>query len=233
MDGNYHDGGGNQHLYSMTGFLDPDWFDRAGWVYNNDTIMIRAIGKNRDPGSKIMVFDEEMIYYWGLNGISLRTYDYWDPFFLASARIDSYNQPVKAKKETPEKHQTKTKGKSKKGDKGKPKGKQKPGEWPLPFEKELMPNRFVEKWKEDYKNYVRGMVLTDHFLFVAGARGDWVTSEAAMNGEEGMYIEAISLETGQSASQIQLEAMPVWDGLIVADQNLFITLSDGTLSCME
>jgi outer membrane protein assembly factor BamB len=205
LDGCYHDGKGNQHLYSMTGFLDPDWFDRAGWAYNTDRIMIRAIGKDRDPGSKIMVFDSKNIYYWGLNSISLRTYDYWDRFFLAGAPLNKVNPQKGAKL----------------------KKKYKPGE-----KKRLTPNRYMEIWKNEYRHHVRTMLLAGDHLFVAGDRGDWVTSQAALEGKEGAFLDTFSTKTGRLLSSVVLPDTPVWDGMSAAEDCLLISLRNGNLLCL-
>ncbi len=103
------------------------------------------------------------------------------------------------------------------------------------------------KWTQDVPIYVRGMVLSGFRLFIVGPP-DIIDEEqtftqlsekdpqvqtllsrqdAALAGEQGSQLVTINTDTGQAESQLTLESLPVWDGLIGANGKLFLATQDG------
>ncbi len=95
------------------------------------------------------------------------------------------------------------------------------------------------------------MVLADKTLFVAGPP-DVVDEEevfgkpfddrmiakaaqqvAALAGDKGALLHAISAEDGRKLNELQLDGCPVFDGLAVAEGKLFISMMVGTVVCFE
>jgi hypothetical protein len=97
---------------------------------------------------------------------------------------------------------------------------------------------------------LRTMVLADRMLFVAGPP-DLVDEEqaavhltdaelqakraeqaAAMAGKRGGLLLAVSAANGEKLGEYQLDAPPVFDGMIAARGRLYLAAADGTLVCL-
>jgi hypothetical protein len=91
-----------------------------------------------------------------------------------------------------------------------------------------------EKTKDRWSNFipvrVRAMVAADDKLFVAGPP-DVIPEDdplAAFEGRMGALLWAFSSKDGEKLAEVtELSSPPVYDGLIAADQQLFISLKDG------
>jgi hypothetical protein len=42
---------------------------------------------------------------------------------------------------------------------------------------------------------------------------------------------AVSAETGKKLSELRLESLPVWDGMIASGGNLYLSLTNGEIVC--
>jgi hypothetical protein len=113
-------------------------------------------------------------------------------------------------------------------------------------------NYFVEHdWTQDLPILVRAMVLADKTLFVVGppdlmdeeeayktighpdTQAALARQKAALEGESGSMLLAISATDGSQLAQYELESLPSWDGLASADGSLFLTTEDGRLIRMS
>ncbi|HUT58713.1 MAG TPA: hypothetical protein VNA25_12780 [Phycisphaerae bacterium] len=94
--------------------------------------------------------------------------------------------------------------------------------------------RNEDTWSAHIPVRVRGMVLADHTLFVAGSP-DVVPADdplAAFEGRRGGELWAIGGADGKRLGEVQhLDAPPVYDGLIAANGRLFLSTIDGRISC--
>ena len=105
-------------------------------------------------------------------------------------------------------------------------------------------------WTSKIALLARGMVLADEVLFVAGppdlfgvAPGDaphpYVLAPAealrsqreALEGSKGSLLWAISTADGEKLSERKLNGLPAWDGLIAARGRLYLTTTDGKVTC--
>jgi outer membrane protein assembly factor BamB len=107
------------------------------------------------------------------------------------------------------------------------------------------------KWTQDVPIYVRGMVLSGFRLFIVGPP-DIIDEEstfqqltekdpqvqellakqdAALEGETGAMLLAVNTDSGKVDHQLQLDALPTWDGLAGANGKLFLTTLDGQVMC--
>ena len=105
------------------------------------------------------------------------------------------------------------------------------------------------RWKNTIPLLVRGMVIADRTLFISGPP-DFVDEEEiqkhftdsmaqanlhkqvdALEGKEGGMLWAIDAENGSVLSQYRINSPPVWDGLIAADNKLFMASMDGSVVC--
>jgi hypothetical protein len=78
------------------------------------------------------------------------------------------------------------------------------------------------------------MVLAGGHLFVAGPP-DVVDPDdpmAAFEGREGAVLRVYSASDGGTVAEHKLEAPPVFDGLIAANGQLYLSLENGTVVCM-
>ena len=83
----------------------------------------------------------------------------------------------------------------------------------------------------------RGLVKAGDVIFVAGHQmkfkePTWVNYENAYTGKLGGKLMAISARDGKVLATYKLESDPVWDSLVPARGNLYISFTDGTIQCM-
>ena len=104
-------------------------------------------------------------------------------------------------------------------------------------------------WTEEIPVFVRAMVLANKTLFVAGppdlmdeedtfeklvkrdakVQSILVKQDKVLAGSEGALLRAVSAESGESLSELKLPALPVWDGMAIANGYIYIATEDGTV----
>ena len=80
---------------------------------------------------------------------------------------------------------------------------------------------------------VVSMAATPDVLFVAGPP-DVVDPEdplGAFEGRKGGLLRALNATDGKTLSEIRLDAPPVFNGLAVARNRLYLSCTDGNLVC--
>ncbi len=211
------------HMYSPAGFLDDAWWHRTYWILG--TAMQCGYGGwsrvgNVVPSGRLMVMDDENIYGWGRTGYSsagshvgLNTQLH---LFAASQNPDAVNSTPQPPKQTPAKASKKSEAKG-----GKKQQRRKLG--PTGKVKYL--------WTRPAELYVRAMVLADKTLFVAGPRVDEKHSQEAFEGAEGIVLRALSATDGEKLAEVELAAMPVFDGLVAAGGKLYLATTGGKVTC--
>jgi outer membrane protein assembly factor BamB len=190
------------HLFSPYGFLDGTWFHRSYWVFGR-SYASGAGGYYRAgryaPAGRIMAFDDSHVYGFG-------------------------RQPQYFKWTTPMEYQ-------------------------LFAARKFPSSRSIEyRWTDRSPSvFVRAMAVADKTLFVAGPP-DIVDEEeafdnsadpnvlerladqdAALKGAQGMLLQAISVADGSKIAEYNLESLPVWDGMAVADGRLYLSMENGTV----
>ncbi len=111
----------------------------------------------------------------------------------------------------------------------------------------------THNWTHDVPILARGMVLAKDVVFVAGppdvmdeektfsrimARDESVNQviaqqQAALDGNQGSLLLAVSTETGEILSKYNLGYLPTWDGLAAANGNLFLSTEKGAVTCLQ
>jgi outer membrane protein assembly factor BamB len=112
---------------------------------------------------------------------------------------------------------------------------------------------FVEPhWTKDAPLFVRAMVKAGPNLFIVGppdivdeaatfeklknrdvsVQAVLAEQDALLNGSEGSMLRAVSAKDGSTVSSLQLESLPIWDGLAAARGQLFLSTQDGTVICL-
>ncbi len=210
------------HLFSSAGFLDDTWWHRTYWQFGtrmsgNYTGWF-ASGERRHSG-RLMVKDEKKIYGFG----RWNQYDHIGSHvglgktkYLLYA-VDLLPPP-------------------------------KPSRLPWDQKKPDLPSR----WQSKIELLARGMVLSDKILFVAGppdlfgvapgnaphpytpaAAQSLRAQREALQGKQGTLLWAVSADDGKKLSEIKLDGLPAWDGLIAAGGRLYLTMQDGTIRCLR
>jgi len=227
------------HLFSPVGLLDDNWHHRSYWMYGVTSVYgwhVWFEGAKHAPSGRILSFDENTVY-----GFARK------PQFLAQAPTIEYQlyrahkrpsaQGVtrvrKAASEHTEREWNQTQWLSR-------------GKLYKPDQLSALDYHWIVP---DLPIQVRAMVLTKDALFVAGSpdlidevalwqRPDDATLKqklpeqtAAWRGQRGGALWAISLTDGSRLNTIDLEAPPVFDGMIAADNQLFLSLMNGQVLC--
>jgi len=233
------------HLFSPTGFLDGNWFHRSYWTYARTFPggWIGHLNAGRyNPSGRLLVVDDATLFGFGRQP----EYYKWTTsleYRLFAVDTDAHHtQDIYA-------HDAFKVAQLEKFPKmkidrqlGLPSG-------PRPERV----NPYACKWKSpDMPLLVTAMVATKNALFVAGpddvsdegvlffrdakdeVRGkeaDLAKQAALWKGEGGATLLAVSKQDGKKLSEYHLEALPVFDGMIAADNQLFIATQKGTLVC--
>lgn len=214
------------HLFSAAGFLDDTWWHRTYWQFGTGMsggyTRWFAAGERR-PAGRLMVMDQERIYGFG----RLNQYDHvGSQVGLGKMKYLLYAA-----------------GRSRFGaDAGSGSKKRIPWHQKKPD--------IATLWKGRLPLLARGMVLSDGVLFVAGppdlfgvAPGDAphpytpAPAEAlrsqreALDGKRGALLWAVSAADGRKLSERELDGLPAWDGLIAARGRLYLSTTDGRVTC--
>lgn len=107
------------------------------------------------------------------------------------------------------------------------------------------------KWTQDVPIYVRAMALSGFRLFIVGppdiideeetfkglSESDPLVQkllaeqDAVLEGEQGSRLLVVDTNSGKVESQVDLDALPSWDGLAGANGRLFLSTLDGQVVC--
>ncbi|MEZ5303855.1 MAG: LamG domain-containing protein [Verrucomicrobiales bacterium] len=107
-------------------------------------------------------------------------------------------------------------------------------------------------WAEDVPLFPQGMALAGDTIFIAGApdlideeetfaritrRDESVDAllaqqDAALRGEQGSILMAVSKADSEEKGRLQLPTLPVWDGMAAANGKLFVAGKDGKVYCL-
>ncbi len=194
------------HLFSSYGFLDDSWFHRSYWVYSevcSHRHGYAGTGKRR-PAGRILVCDDQNVYGFGRQ----KKYFNW----TTPMEYRLFAEPKK--------------GPAVKG-----------------VNKAL--------WETSVPILATGLVLAGDTLFAAGApdlldeampriRSDdskvleaAEEQEAALAGLRGGVLIAVSKKNGEIQQRQNIDAPPIFDGLIAANGRLYLTLKNGVVQCWE
>jgi hypothetical protein len=219
--------GDDPHLFCPTGFLDDSWFHRTYWVYGQTWGSGWSgyfINGKYAPSGKMMTFDDESVYVFGRQP---QYYKWTTPmeFRLFAAKKQWEDSPKSAATANTKKVKNKYRDNS-------------PG---------AVANPVNYRWITEIPILVRGMAQAQDTLFVAGPRDVLDESElkksldglpdtiyqqeAALNGDGGAILWAVSTKDGSKLAEYNLESPPVFDGMSAAGGRLYLSTADGTVHC--
>ncbi len=205
------------HLFSPTGFLDDTWWHRTYWIYGSRFVggwcgyyqSGRAV-----PAGRILVLDEERVYAFGRKPQFFRWTTPIEHHLFAADRTLPPSPDFDPRK---------------------------PG---------ATPYMVKHHWAADLPLYARAMVLADRTLFLAGpedlmneqqmfgriddpqVQEQLARHAAALRGEKGGLLWAVSADGGAKLAELQLDTAPVFDGMAAAYGKLYLATTDGRVMCL-
>ena len=234
--------GEGTHLFCTIGFLDDSWFHRSYWMFGK-SVASGWGGWPRagrySPSGRIMVCDESSVY-----GFSRK------PEYLCQSSVLEYqlyaaDKQIKAKSiqrvvaAERQMNASSKKRNSSVADRGVRKS------FPLSARSAVSFN-----WLDEEPSlHVRAMVLADKTLFIAGPP-DVIDEEeafynpndegvlakldnqsAALEGQSGALLFAVSASNGKKLAEYQLDSLPIFDGMAAANNRLYLATENGKILC--
>jgi outer membrane protein assembly factor BamB len=215
-----------EHLYSPAGFLDDSWWHRTYWLVG--TGMRSGWGSwpvsgNLVPAGRLLVTDDTMVYGFGrFNqyhrdgshvGLGQTRYSLY-----ASSKLTAEQPAGQAKRRAPA--------------------------------QAALGGDVPARWSRSLPLLARAMLLSDQTIFVAGppdvvayAADDETDryhiaspatlemQQAALAGERGGLLLAVSAADGQTVAEHPLPSLPAWDALAAAGGRLYLATGDGQVLC--
>jgi len=196
------------HLYSPAGFLDDSWWHRTYWMLG--TRMGVGYGGwpnvgNQVPAGRLVVFDASSVYGFGRDQYA--THGSHIGLGKTHYRFFACSRQPKIIRTPAAK----------------------------PSRRRRVRTRIECHWSKPAVLQARAMVLARKTLFVAGPpnTGDGGDDAlAAFQGRKGALLCAFSAEDGKKLAEYKVDSPPVFDGMIAANGQLYISTIDGRLICM-
>ncbi|MFZ5832480.1 MAG: PQQ-binding-like beta-propeller repeat protein, partial [Planctomycetota bacterium] len=221
------------HVFSTSGLLDDSWYNRAFWMYAKRWPGFQLAWQAPKAG-QLLVMDDENTYglkvYYRRNVHSPMFFPGKEGYLIFADRNTTEPQIV-----------------------GEP-GAKPPVEWlpqsdlprdeinRLPLDSpafgldKMMGYTRAEPplWTTWVPIRVRAMAKAGGTLLVAGARDEFEPADpfASFEGRSGALLASIAATDGRKLGEVELPAVPVFDGLIVACGRVFASLEDGSLICL-
>jgi len=203
--------GEDAHLFVPNGFLDDNYWHRAFWVYGRSVQGgpgYAATGQSA-PCGKIMVLDDDNLYIFG------RQQKYWRWTVPTQYRLFSVDRSLPR---------------------------------PGPNQPRAPNAAFATRWEVSLPILARAMVKAGDTVFACGpadivnepqfaGRGpdqlEQLERQAALYaGSDGSLLCGVSAKDGAKLLEEKLEFLPVFDGMIAADGQLYMSTVDGNVVCL-
>jgi hypothetical protein len=191
------------HLMAPWGFLDGTWFNRTFWMYGDIWPGFYLAHRAAGTGQLVVVGPEQTYAMKAYTSRNMQSPLPGRKGYLVQA--DSNATKPRLRPET----------------QGTPKG--------YGFTRTQEP-----KWFRWLPVRVRGMVLAGDRLFVAGPPGmpNVDDPRAAIRGKKGGLIACASAKDGEELARRELDAIPVYDGLMAAGGRLYMSTRGGDVICL-
>ncbi len=222
-----------RHVFSTAGFLDDTWYNRAFWMYSKRWPGFQLANQAPKSG-QLLIVDDTRTYavqpYYRRNVHSPMFFPGKEGYLLYADANDNEPQIM--------------------GDEG----ARTPVAW-LP-QSDYQASRALQNlsspafgldkmmgytraaapaWKLFLPVRIRAMVKAGDTLFVAGPPDELDAADpyAALDGRKGARMVAVGAKEGKKLAEYPLQASPIFDGLIAAGGKLFMSTTDGKLSCFS
>jgi outer membrane protein assembly factor BamB len=202
------------HIFTPVGMLDGSYWHRGYAAFGNGVEggYSWTYSLNRLLTGKILCADAENVYSFG----RAAGFNKWTlplEFHLYSA-AKGMNEPI-----GPDSVK-----KKKRGPKTKP-------DW---------------RWSVQVPIWARAMFVTDKAVYTAGNRDlynetrlsntpaeakQFKLQQEHWEGRHGSLLIAVDKNTGKTLHTVELPVLPTWDGMVAADGKIFMTTTDGGVSC--
>ncbi|MDP6636512.1 MAG: PQQ-binding-like beta-propeller repeat protein [Phycisphaerae bacterium] len=234
-----------RHVFSTSGFLDDEWYNRTFWM-NSNIWPGFYLANQASKSGQLLVVDKSTTYgvktFWTRNRHSPMFFPATKGYLLVAD--DNDNEPIligrdkgKAIEWLPEFNLSRGGN-----DKGRKFGPNLGGAPQLSEVNAYTYNKDKgvgysrvkpPKWAVWVPIRVKAMVSAADKLFIAGAPDTFDDKDplAALEGRAGGLLRAVSKSDGKKLAQYPLDAPPVLDGLITANGKLYIATRDGKLTC--
>ena len=192
------------HLFSPAGFLDDAWWHRTYWQIG--TTMSGGYGGwaqvgNRRISGRLLVLGKDRVFGFGRK-------QYGNTGAHPGLNAEHHLFAADAELIKPE-----------------------PPKAPKAKRQRRPATKVNYRWSEAVPFYVRGMLLADDTLFVAGPNDVSELVEEKPDGD--VWLWAVSATDGTKKAEYRLKASPVFDSLAAADGCLFFTTVDGRVVCYQ
>ena len=203
--------GEDAHLFVPNGFLDDNYWHRAFWVYGRSVRGgpgYAGTGQSA-PSGKIMVLDDNNVYIFG------RQQKYWRWTVPTEYRLYSVDRSLPR---------------------------------PGPNQPRGSKAAFATRWEASLPMLARAMVKADDTVFACGPADivnetqfavrrpdqlEQLRKQAALYaGSDGSVLCGVSARDGTKLFEEKLDVLPVFDGMIAADGNLYMSTVDGAVVCL-
>jgi hypothetical protein len=87
-------------------------------------------------------------------------------------------------------------------------------------------------WSIPTDVWVRSMMVTDNRLFIAGSSGNWHTDPDDFEGKNAV-LRSFDKATGKQIGEVQTDAAPVFNGMAAVGNGVYLSLTNGTVVCLE
>ena len=235
-------GMGSPHLFAPMGFLDDRWWHRSYWIFGSDPVCMPPVNEsgwqiwprvgNMVPSGRILSLGEDTVFGYGRDtypgGMAgqIRGGEKYHLFATETKALE----PLPSYKD--KQHLRSFRSGRALGLKVTERDK-----------RHGAPSLHRTLWSRPAPIFVRALVLADTTLFVAGppepddTRRSEMTlenaarAEAVFLGRQGALLCAVAAADGRPLAQYTLESPPVFDGMIAARGQLFVSLENGSLVC--
>lgn len=231
------------HLFSPNGYLEDSWHHRSYWTYGRTFPggwMGHLFAGRYNPSGRIMALDGSTIYGYGRQSSYYKWTTSLEYQLFAVNKADTIPKDIYPG--SPAKNPLLKKFTDADTDRslGLPTGKRK---------------KYPCKWIVSQPTlHARAMVSTKEFLFVAGPQDimdeqDFVYKNVSeeyeplkadskkqaelWTGSQGAILMAVSKKDGAEVASHKIDSLPAFDGMIAAENKLFISLSNGKLTCLK
>ena len=205
--------GDDVRLFAPAGFVDDTWWHRTYWVYGR----VFAGGHNRyyragvyTPSAKIMSIGENRIIGYGRKP---QYYGWTTPLEHELYAVDIES----LKTDLP------------------------------PNARAARRRAYKPAWTRDIPFHARAMLMSGDKVFIAGPpdivdedkslaefskesiQKELKRQAAALRGSEGALFWAVSMKDGEKVAEYELDMVPIFDGMLAADDAIYMVMHDGTV----